>query len=62
LKLTEIAEENVEAFKSHRIEADGVEASTVNSELNALSAVLTYARDVLKLPCASSTAGSMPQW
>jgi integrase len=52
LKLTEIAEENVEAFKSHRIEADGVEASTVNSELNTLSAVLTYARDVLKLPCA----------
>ena len=52
LKLTEIAEENVEAFKSHRIEADGVEASTVNSELNALSAVLTYARDVLKLPCS----------
>jgi hypothetical protein len=39
VKLTEIAEDRIEAFKNHRIEVDGVGPSTVNSELNALSAV-----------------------
>jgi integrase len=60
VKLTEIAEGRIEAFKNHRIEVDGVEPSTVNSELNALSAVLTYARDVLRLPCARPRIMRLP--
>jgi integrase len=60
VKLTEIAEDRIEAFKNHRIEVDGVEPSTVNSELNALSAVLTYARDVLRLPCARPRIMRLP--
>jgi integrase len=51
LKLTEIAEDSIERFKRLRIEQDKVEPATVNGELNALSAVLTHARN-LHVPCA----------
>jgi integrase len=52
LKLTKILEPEIEAFKIQRTKHEGASKVTVNTELNVLSATLTYARDVLRLPCA----------
>lgn len=48
-KLTKLTTALVESYKQRRVQE--VDKVTVNSELNVLSAVLTYARH-LKLPCA----------
>lgn len=50
LKLTKISEKDVEAYKIKRRKTVG--PVTTNNELMSLSAVLTYARDGLKVPCA----------
>lgn len=52
LKLTDIADADVEAYKIAR--RASVSKVTVNTELNVLSAVLSYARRV-KVPCARLT-------
>jgi integrase len=59
LKLTEVVEEHIEGFKRLRVERDRVEAATVNGELNALSAVLTYARS-LRVPCSNPKIVRIP--
>lgn len=51
-KLTRLSTALIESYKQQRSQA--VDKVTVNSELNVLSAVLTYARH-LKLPCADPT-------
>lgn len=58
LKLTEIGTPVVERYKEARL-AEGVKASTVNTELTKLQAVLTYARS-LGVPCAERAHGSDP--
>jgi integrase len=58
LKLTEIGTAAVDRFKAARLEE--VQASTVNTELTKLQAVLTYARS-LGVPCASPTIKLLPQ-
>jgi integrase len=50
-KLTHVREPLIERYKQERRESVG--KVTINSELSALSAILTYARDVLKVPCAN---------
>jgi integrase len=50
MKITKITEQHVEAYKHLR--ARLVSKATVNSELNVLSAIFSYARD-MKIPCAS---------
>ena len=50
IRLTMITEQHVEAYKQAR--ARVVSKATVNGELNVLSAVFTFARDI-KIPCAS---------
>ena len=52
VKLPKLREPEVEAYKMKRL-ADGADKVTINTELNVLSAALTYARETLKLPCAS---------
>jgi integrase len=52
VKLPKLREPEIEAYKMKRL-ADGADKVTVNTELNVLSATLTYARETLKLPCAS---------
>lgn len=51
LKLTKIGEPEIEAYKIKR-RSEGADPVTINTELNVLSATLTYARDTLRLPCA----------
>jgi|HubBroStandDraft_1064217.scaffolds.fasta_scaffold06429_5 hypothetical protein len=51
LKLPKLSDAMVEAYKLKRL-AEHAEKAMVNSELNALSAVKTYARDIVKVPCA----------
>jgi integrase len=50
-KIRKIREPEIEVFKLARI-GEGASKETVNTELNVLSAALTYAREVLRLPCA----------
>jgi integrase len=50
--LPKLTEPEIEAYKMKRL-AGGADKVTINTELNVLSATLTYARDTLKLPCAS---------
>jgi hypothetical protein len=50
VKLPKLREPEIEAYKMKRL-ADGADKVTVNTELNVLSATLTYARETLKLPC-----------
>lgn len=50
LKLTQISEQHIEAYKQVRSKAIG--KVTVNSELNVLSAILSYAREI-KVSCAT---------
>jgi integrase len=59
MRLTEFATEHIEHYKLGRL-AEGREASTINSELAAFSAVLTYARS-LPIPCASPTIKFLPE-
>lgn len=58
LKLTEIGTAAVERFKEARVAE--VKASTVNTELTKLQAVLTYARS-LGVSCAEPTIKPLPQ-
>jgi integrase len=51
-KLPKLREPEIEAYKLKRV-AEGANKVTINTELNVLSASLSYARDMLKLPCAS---------
>lgn len=51
LKLTKIGEPDIEAYKVKR-RSEGADPVTVNTELNVLSATLTYARETLRLLCA----------
>lgn len=48
-KLTQISEQHIEDYKQKRVK--GVGKVTINGELNVLSAILTYARE-LKISCA----------
>lgn len=50
LKLTKLNEQHIESYKHGRVKA--VAKVTVNGELNVLSAILTYAREI-KVPCAN---------
>jgi len=50
LKLTKISEQHIEDYKRWRRKS--IAKDTINGELNVLSAVLSYARDI-KVPCAA---------
>ena len=50
IKLTKLTEQHIEAYKQWRRRS--IAKETVNGELNVLSAVLTYARNI-KVPCAT---------
>ncbi len=50
-KLTNVREPLIEKYKQERLKSVG--KVTINSELSVLSAVLTFARDALKVPCAN---------
>ena len=52
VKLPKLTEPVIEAYKMKRL-SESKDKVTINTELNVLSAVLTYARDVLKVPCAN---------
>ncbi|MDA4133335.1 MAG: site-specific integrase, partial [Thaumarchaeota archaeon] len=51
VKLSKLTEPVIESYKMKRL-SDGADKVTINTELNVLSAVMTYARDTLKVPCA----------
>ena len=51
MKLTKISEADIEAYKLKR-RGQSADPVTVNTELNVLSAALTYARETVRVPCA----------
>lgn len=52
VKLPKLNEPEIEAYKMKRL-SEHADKVTINTELNVLSATLTYARDTLKIQCAS---------
>lgn len=58
--LTRLNEAHIEGYKTKRL-SDGVVPVTINGELNVLSAVLKYAREGLRMPCATMKISRLRQ-